>query len=74
MQCEHMYFVTCGCENHTFRHKNGNLRLWQASVGRGKTEISVFGRQSVKLHGALHRSTLKRVKMHVATMGCEGPL
>ena len=27
-----------------------------------------------KLQGALHRSTLKRVKMHIATAGCEGPL
>ena len=28
----------------------------------------------IKLHVALHRSTLKWVKMQVATAGCEGPL
>ena len=28
----------------------------------------------IKLHAALHRSTLKRVKMHVASATCEGPL
>ena len=25
-----------------------NLHLWESSVGRGKTEISVFGSESVK--------------------------
>ena len=28
----------------------------------------------IKLQVALRRSTFKRVKMHVATAGCEGPL
>ena len=28
----------------------------------------------IKLHAALHRSTLKRVKMHVASATCVGPL
>ena len=28
----------------------------------------------IKLHAELHRSTLKRVKMHVASATCEGPL
>ena len=28
----------------------------------------------IKMHATLHRSTLKRVKMHVASATCEGPL
>ena len=28
----------------------------------------------IQLHAALHRSTLKRVKMHVVSATCEGPL
>ena len=35
-------------KNTHFSHKDGDFRLWQASVGRWKTDISVFGRQSVK--------------------------
>ena len=35
-----------------------------------------LGQSPFKLHAALHRSTLKRVKMHVASATCEarGPL
>ena len=39
------------CHYTDFRDKtiyDGNVRLWQSSVGHRKTEISVFGSQSVK--------------------------
>ena len=47
-----------------YNYKDGNVCVWQSSVGRGKTEISVFGSQSVSgqcMHSVTKNNTFSKI-------------